>query len=158
MIRPATPADIDDLIGFRVLMFEAMGTPQSELTAPEWLATARDWFERVLERDDALILVAEVDGRLASCGVAEVKHIGPSPGCPNGLAGVINNIVTVVQARGQGWGRRITEGLVDWFDAETDVRRIDLFATSDGARIYRDLGFSEVAFPAMQRPSRPGET
>ncbi len=154
MIRQATPADIDDLIRFRVLMFEAMGTTQADLVAPEWLAATRAWFAKVLDRDDALILVAEVDGRLVSCGVAEVKRIGPSPGCPNGLAGVINNIVTTVEARGQGWGRRITEGLVDWFDTETDARRIDLYATPDGARIYRDLGFAEHAFPAMQRPSR----
>ncbi|EAP99917.1 putative acetyltransferase [Janibacter sp. HTCC2649] len=153
MIRPATPADIDDLIRFRVIMFEAMGTAQPDLDAPEWLAAARAWFERVLERDDALILVADVDGHLVSCGVAEVKHIGPSPGCPNGRAGVINNIVTVVQARGQGWGRRITHGLVDWFDTETDARRVDLYATPDGALIYRDLGFTEHTFPAMQRPS-----
>lgn len=138
-------------------MFEAMRTPRADLTAPEWLTTARDWFERVLDRDDALILVAEVEGRLASCGVAEVKRIGPSPGCPNGLAGMINNIVTVVEARGQGWGRRITEALVDWFDTQTEVGRIDLFATADGARIYQDLGFSEVSFPAMQRPSRSRE-
>ncbi|MFC7487769.1 N-acetyltransferase family protein [Knoellia sp. CPCC 206453] len=155
MIRPATPADVNDLIRFRVLMFEAMGTAQTDLAAPKWLAATRAWFEKVLARDDACILVAEVEGQVVSCGVGEVKHIGPSPGCPNGLAGVINNIVTDVEARGQGWGRRITEDLVDWFDTETDARRVDLYATPDGARIYRDLGFTEHAFPAMQRPSPP---
>jgi ribosomal protein S18 acetylase RimI-like enzyme len=155
VIRRATRADVDELLRFRVLMFEAMGTPQAELVAPEWLEATRTWFLGVLDRDDALILVVEVAGQLVSCGVAEVKHIGPSPGCPNGMAGVINNIVTDVGARGQGWGRRITEALVDWFDSETGARRIDLYATPEGARIYRDLGFVEHAFPAMQRPSPP---
>ncbi|WP_353953060.1 GNAT family N-acetyltransferase [Knoellia sp. S7-12] len=148
---------MSDLVQLRVLMFEAMGKATADLAAPEWLAATRDWFDSVLTRDDARILVAQVGGRVVSCGVAEVKRIGPSPGCPNGLTGVINNIATVTEVRGQGWGRRITEALVDWFDAETDVRRIDLFATADGARIYRDLGFSEVTFPAMQRRSPPRE-
>lgn len=153
MIRVAGPADVDALVRLRLLMFEAMGTSQPDLVAPEWLVATRAWFERVLSRDDARILVAEVDGQVVSCGVAEVTHIGPSPGCPNGLVGVINNIATVIEGRGRGWGRRITRGLVDWLDTETDVRRIDLFATPDGARIYRDLGFTEHTFPAMQRPS-----
>lgn len=153
MIRRADLADLDHLVRLRVLMFEAMGTRQTDLAGAEWLSATRTWFERVLSRPDAHVLVAEVDGRVVSCGVAEVKPIGPSPGCPNGLAGVINNVATVVDARGQGWGRRITKGLVDWFDTQTDVRRVDLFATPEGARIYRDLGFSEVTFPAMQRPS-----
>lgn len=157
MIRRAALADVDDLVRLRVLMFEAMGTTPTDLAAPEWLAATRAWFGQVLTRDDAHVLVAEVDGRVVSCGVAEVKRIGPSPGCPNGLAGVINNIATLTDARGQGWGRRITESLVEWFDIETDARRVDLYATPDGARIYRDLGFTEHDFPAMQRPSPPRE-
>lgn len=157
MIRTAGAADLEALVRLRVLMFRAMGASADELTAPEWLTSARAWFEGVISRGDARILVAEVNGRVVSCGVAEVRHIGPSPGCPNGQAGIINNVATVSGARGQGWGRRITEDLVAWFDAETDVRRIDLFATPAGARIYRDLGFVEHTFPAMQRQSRPQE-
>lgn len=158
MIRRAVTTDVSDLVQLRGLMFEATGTTTPDLAAPEWLAATRDWSDRILTRDDAHILVTEVDGRVVSCGVAEVKRIRQSPGCPNGLAGIINNIATVMEVRGQGWDHRIANGLIDWCDAETDVRRIDLFATPDGARIHQDLGFREVTFPAMQRRSPPHET
>ncbi|HET6967400.1 MAG TPA: GNAT family N-acetyltransferase, partial [Ornithinibacter sp.] len=54
--------------------------------------------------------------------------------------------------RGRHLASGVTDELLAWFTDDTDVTRVDLFATSDGARIYAPRGFTVRAFPAMCLP------
>ena len=45
-----------------------------------------------------------------------------------------------------------TDDLLRWFAHDTDVTRIDLFATAGGSRIYTARGFTVREFPAMCLP------
>lgn len=153
MIRTAGLDDLDALIRLRVLMFEAMGTGTADLDAPTWREFSREWFTAKITDDQARILVIETDGEVVAGGLAEVVPAIPAPSMPRGRLGFISNVATHPHARGRGHARTVMTELVRWLDDEGDADRIDLAATTEGAPLYRSLGFVEAAFPTMRRPS-----
>ncbi|KGN34908.1 acetyltransferase [Knoellia sinensis KCTC 19936] len=76
----------------------------------------------------------------------------PAPSMPRGRSGFVSNVATLPHARGRGLARAVMTELVRWLDEETDADRIDLAATTEGAPLYRSLGFDAAAFPTMRRP------
>jgi GNAT superfamily N-acetyltransferase len=151
VVREATRADVDALLELRVLMFEAMGTDPEPLAATAWRAAARDWFLDRVGTSGVRLVVAEVDGAVASCAVGEVTPHIPGPGTPNGSVGLISNVATFAPFRGRGLAAACTDDLLAWFAERTDVTRVDLFATEAGARVYAPRGFTTSRFPSMRR-------
>ena len=98
------------------------------------------------------IVVAEVEGRVVSCAVGEVTALIPGPNTVTGSVGLISNVATVADHRGRGLAAACTDDLLRWFVEQTDVRRVDLFATEAGARIYTRRGFTVRGFEAMCLP------
>ncbi len=144
------PEDVDALVALRALMFEAMGTEAETLADPGWRAAAYAWFAARLNDPRVRLVVAEHDGAVACAAVGEVTTLIPGPSCPNGSVGLVSNVATVPASRGRGLAAACTDALLAWFGDETDVTRVDLFATDDGARIYRERGFRVSRFPAMR--------
>jgi GNAT superfamily N-acetyltransferase len=135
-------------------MFVAMGTPSEELEAPAWADAALRWFAAHLDDPMVAIVLAEVGGEVVASAVGEVTALIPGPSCPNGSCGLVTTVSTLPEHRGRGHAAVVTDAVVAWFEDETDVTRIDLFATPEGARIYRRRGFREGDFPAMRRRVR----
>jgi GNAT superfamily N-acetyltransferase len=150
-VRVAGAADVDALVMLRTVMFEAMGTAAETLEDPRWRAAASGWFEDRLADPRVRLVVAEADGAIVSGAVGEVTALIPGPSCPNGSVGLVSNVATVPAARGRGYAGACTDALIRWFEGETDVTRIDLFATEAGSLIYRTRGFTASAFPALRR-------
>lgn len=150
-VRRATARDADAWLALRRLMFVAMGTPADQVQDPHWATAARGWFTAHLADPLVAILLAEADGRVVASAVGEVTALIPSPSCPNGSCGLVTTVSTLPQHRGRGHAAALTDALVRWFEEETDVTRIDLFATPEGARIYSRRGFTEGSFPSMRR-------
>lgn len=155
VVQCAQPDDLDAIVELRRIMFAAMGTAPDALADPLWSIAARAWFEAALTDASACIVVALLDGEVVSGAVGQVTDLIPSPSCPNGRCGLLSNVATREAARGRGLGGRCTDAVLDWFDRETDVTRVDLFATSAGRSIYARRGFVESAHPSMRRPTNP---
>ena len=152
VVRRATPADAEVMVALRAVMFEAMGTASEALADPGWRRAAHEWFARRATADDARIVVAEVEGRVVSGAVGEVTALIPGPNTVNGSVGLISNVATLHGFQGRGLAAAVTDDLLRWFERDTDVTRVDLFATEGGARIYRARGFTVREFPAMCLP------
>jgi GNAT superfamily N-acetyltransferase len=135
-------------------MFVAMGTRGEELDDPVWAAAALRWYAAHLDDPLVLIALAEVGGEVVASAVGEVTALIPGPSCPNGSCGLITTVSTLPEHRGRGHAAALTDAVVAWFEDETEVTRIDLFATPEGARIYTRRGFREGDFPAMRRRVR----
>ena len=140
VIRQATAQDAAALVTLRALMFEAMGTRTEQLEHEAWRDAALAWFTRRIGTAGVRVVVADVDGKVASGIVGEVTSLIPGPGAPNGSVGTY---------RGRGLARLVTDDLLRWFSSSTDVTRVDLFATPDGTRIYEPRGFVRRSFPGM---------
>ncbi len=130
-------------------MFEAMGTRTEQLEHDAWRDAALAWFTRRIGTAGVRVVVAEVDGKVASGIVGEVTSLIPGPGTPNGSVGLISNVATLPRYRGHGLAGLVTDDLLRWFSSSTDVTRVDLFATPGGTRIYEPRGFVNRSFPGM---------
>jgi GNAT superfamily N-acetyltransferase len=151
VVRSATGDDVMVLVDLRAVMFEAMGTPAAALSEAGWREAAQRWFADALGDPEVRIVVAEAGGRPVCGAVGEVTHLIPGPSTPNGSVGLISNVATLAPWRGRGLAAASTDDLLRWFLQDTDVTRVDLFATDAGARIYTQRGFRRREFPAMSR-------
>ena len=152
VLRAATSADAAALVELRAVMFEVMGVTPEELADPHWRRGASDWFAERVTADGVHVVVADVDGLVVSSAVGEVTALTPGPNAPNGSVGLLSNVATRHPWRGLGLAAACTDALLRWFVEDTDVTRVDLFATSAGAPIYAARGFTTRAFPAMCLP------
>ncbi|MGI5466567.1 GNAT family N-acetyltransferase [Streptomyces sp. CA-132043] len=165
-IRQAEPADAEELVRLRRLMFAAMdGTDRPGDWEKEAVGIARQQLSGdqpvlgafVIDADAA---EAETAGesasahrshgtasaragrRLAACAVGTVEQRLPAPRHPTGRFAFIFNVCTDPEHRGRGYARATTEALLEWL-AEQGVSRIDLHATDEAEALYRSLGFAE---------------
>ncbi len=153
VIRRAGYDDIRALVRLRACMFEAMGVAHGSDAAP-WRAAAADWFGEVLAQPHvfaAFVADDAVDG-VVSMAAGICHRSAPGPNSPLGVTGHVFNVATLPEHRRQGLSRGCLVALLDWFDHDTDVARIELHASATGAPLYRSLGFVEHEYPAMRRP------
>ena len=148
-MREATLADAPVMVELRAVMFEAMGTSAQVLADPEWRHAAHGWFVDRIGSPGVRVVVAEVGGEVVAGAVGEVTALIPGPATLNGSVGLVSNVATLPAHRGRGLASLVTDDLLAWFVERTDVTRVDLFATTAGARIYEQRGFTVRAFPAM---------
>ena len=142
------------MVRLRAVMFEAMGTDADRLAEPGWRHAAHAWFADRVGAPGVRVVVAEVDGVVGAGAVGEVTSLIPGPATVNGSVGLISNVATFPEHRGRGLARAVTDDLLAWFAEHTDVTRVDLFATREGARIYAQRGFTAARLPG-DVPGRP---
>lgn len=147
--RPATVADIDELIRLRGVMFSSMDIdPRPEL----WAETARRMLTAGLADGTAYASVVDhpAQAGLVSSGVATIEPRLPSPNNPSGRHGYIASIATDEPFRRRGLARLIMVDLLDWLAAQ-GVTSTSLHATPLGAPLYRQLGFTEPRSIELRR-------
>ncbi len=152
VVREAGVADAGAMVELRAVMFEGMGTAPAAIADPGWRRLALDWFTDRAEDPGTRVVVAQVAGQVVSGAVGEVTALIPGPNTVTGSVGLISNVATLPGHRGRGLAVSCTDDLLRWFVEETDVRRIDLFATEAGAHIYTRRGFTVRGFDAMCLP------
>ncbi|MEU3908168.1 GNAT family N-acetyltransferase [Streptomyces goshikiensis] len=148
--RPATPADIPELIRLRAVALASLGVDPGPADSP-WRETADGWFrERITARTDLrCLVVGGAPGEpLLATGMAWVTYHLPSPRWTDGRRGYLDGIVTDETARGRGHGRRIVDGLVSWLN-DSGIHYIQLHASADGEPVYTAAGFTQARYPAM---------
>ncbi|HEX8804325.1 MAG TPA: GNAT family N-acetyltransferase [Acidimicrobiales bacterium] len=151
-VRPATPADVDELVRLRALMFAEMGEPAAAVAEPGWRAATAAFTRAGLA--DGTVAGAVVDapgapGRLVASGLGVVVRRAPGPGVPSGRFGHVQSVVTEREWRRRGLAGAVVRVLLDWFVAH-GVRSVDLHATASGDRVYRALGFAEPEHPELR--------
>ncbi len=152
LIRRATPEDAAALVALRAAMFDDMGEDTGAADAP-WRVGAAAWFRRELGRvDEVAAFVAEVpDAGVVASALGLLEHPAPSPANPSGVRGHVSQVSTLPGHRRRGHARACLVALLDWFEHDTDARRLDLNATGDGEPLYRALGFVPAPYPSLRR-------
>ena len=93
--------------------------------------------------------VAEVDGRIASGGMARLWRMPPGVD-DDGSRGYVFGVATRPDLRRRGLGRAVVTHLLDVLDAR-GIDRIELTASRDGRDLYRSLGFEPSHDPLLPR-------
>lgn len=146
-VRRATVSDASALVELRAEMFRAMGSDLSD--EPAWREAASEWFAARLDHPDYGIFVVEVDGGVVASAAGAIRDAAPSPSCPEGRDVLINNVCTLPQHRGSGYGSLAFGAVMDWARG-TGVARAELMATPGGRHIYERAGFAVTTAPAMR--------
>ncbi|MET9454502.1 GNAT family N-acetyltransferase [Streptomyces canus] len=149
VVRPAGPADIEELVRLRAHLLDAPDTnlpykAGSPAARESWRRDYRAWLaEQLTHADDLRVAVVPLpDGTgLAACATAIVDRRAPSPACPSGRAGWLQSVVVDPASRGQGLGARLLEHLHGWL-AGQGVDEVLLQTTENASGFYQKLGFA----------------
>ncbi|WP_431981444.1 GNAT family N-acetyltransferase [Streptomyces qinglanensis] len=142
-IRRATAADADALTRARAELLRA--APDTSPDAA-WLGRLREHLRTGLAAGTHMAAFVidtpggGTGGELASCALGTVHQHLPGPR-HNGLSGHIHLVATTEAHRRRGYATAVLTALVDWLH-ERGCKVINLNATSDGDRLYRNLGFA----------------
>ena len=155
VVRSAHDRDVPALVELRGEMFKAMGVTEQD---PSWRKQARLWFIERLENPSYCIVVIEAKGAVVACALGAIRDAAPSPAVPAGRDVLISNVCVFPSVRGRGYGRAAFTAVMDWARA-SGVGRAELVATTAGAAIYREAGFTHSEHPLMRaelkRPTPP---
>ncbi|MEV7192168.1 GNAT family N-acetyltransferase [Streptomyces sp. NPDC093510] len=149
-VRRAAEADLPELVRLRALLFENLGgeyfNPSSQ--EDDWRRELAAVLEEKLTTEAARIFVVDGEQGLAACGIGTVEQWFPGPHNRNGRVGHVIGVVTDPRYRRRGHSRAIMRALLDWFRTQ-EASRVDLYASSEGEPLYRDLGFVDHPDPAL---------
>ncbi len=111
-------------------------------------ARARRWFARYVDDDSSTrISVFDFQGELVATAIGTVELGVPNVLYPKGRTVRLANVITLPWHRGQGYATALVRDVIAWV---MDADRVDLSATSEGQRIYEQLGFSFISAPRMK--------
>lgn len=116
-----------------------------------WKTHAVEWFAGTVD-DGATtrIPVMDVEGVVVATAVGTVEIGVPNPHSPRGRGVRLVNVITLPAHRGRGYATELVRDVIAWAEVVVGADRVDLSATSDGQRIYEQLGFILTAAPRMK--------
>ncbi|MGV9777774.1 GNAT family N-acetyltransferase [Streptosporangium sp. NPDC003464] len=150
-VRTATPEDIPELVRLREILADRMAQDGSYPVDGQWQDTYADSLKERLGSDDTAVYVVDApEGGLAACGMGLIFERFPGPTLANGRCGYIQDMTTAPGHRRRGHSRAIMAKLMEWY-RDSEVRRVDLHATSDGESLYRQFGFVDdgLRYPSL---------
>jgi GNAT superfamily N-acetyltransferase len=138
-IRPATPADIPEILRQRRGMYEDMDY-KDPATLSAMVDISAEYLAKALPDGTFRAWLAEAANRVLGGGAI---IISPWPAHPYDLEcrrATILNVYTYPQYRRQGIARQIMQTMIAWCKHE-NFARITLHASPDGRHLYESLGF-----------------
>jgi GNAT superfamily N-acetyltransferase len=143
--RRATAADAAELARLAAELVQDSGGWTSRLTA---------FFRERVETDRVAAFVIDRPGGLAACASATITHSIPGPD-HDGTYAHVHTVYTDPDYRLRGYARATVQTLADWL-TEQGCGLITLNASTDGAPLYRSLGFTtnECAMRLIQPVKR----
>ncbi|MFD9064165.1 GNAT family N-acetyltransferase [Kitasatospora purpeofusca] len=150
-VRPATPADAEELLRLRVDVLT--GRPATDAWRTTFLA---DMQARLGTDPQLLAFVADAgDGTLAACAIGVVYRGYEGPSYPGGLWGRVHTVVTDRPYRRQGLAEAVTRALVGALQ-DRGCSSVELIATHEGLPLYEKLGFDPAAhYLTLRHPLPP---
>jgi GNAT superfamily N-acetyltransferase len=148
-VRPATLADIDDLVRHRVGMFTDMGVPLDV----EVLDTAfRVWLAEMMPAGTYRAWLADTtDGEVAGGGGISILPWPPGPRYMGDRLAFVYNLYTEPTHRRRGLARLIMDAIHAWC-RDAGITSIALNASRDGKPLYESMGYAESPSPMMFLP------
>jgi len=139
LIRPASPADIPEILRQRRRMYEDMHyTDSATLDA---MASLSSDYLRTAMADGSFRAWLAADGTRVVAGGAVI--ISPWPAHPYDLEcrrATILNVYTDPEYRRRGIARKLMQTIIAWCQHE-GFARVTLHASDDGRHLYESLGF-----------------
>ena len=139
LIRPATLADLPDLLLHRRGMYEAMGYTDATALAG-MMKTSEPYLREALANDTLHAWVAEVESRVIAGGLIIVSPWLSHPYDQECRRATVLNMYVDPEFRRQGIARRLMQTMIAWC-REQGFAGVALHASEQGRPLYKSLGF-----------------
>jgi ribosomal protein S18 acetylase RimI-like enzyme len=141
-IRPATPADLDDVVASAIALFAEDGgarDPHMDTTWP--VREGHDYYGKAIADPDVLVLVAVVDDRAVGHLLGRLK--GPNPTRPAVVGAELESVRVAEDQRGTGVGGELNAAFVAWARSRGATEAtVHAFASNTAAiRFYQAHGY-----------------
>ena len=154
-VRPATIADIDELVRLREqFSAEFSGVAVSPPGAPKWQDALREVLAERMGGPWLHVIVIDGTDGLVACAAGTVDQRLPGPRLPDGRVGYVASVYTEPEYRRRGYSTAMMQALLAWF-TDTGVARVDLHAADAAEAIYRRLGFTDHLGASMNWRAQP---
>jgi GNAT superfamily N-acetyltransferase len=142
-IRPATPADIPEILRQRRAMFEDMGGADSD-SLDAMLASAEPYLRESMPQGSFLAWLAITSsGQFAGGAAVAVGSSPPHPWDPQPRRAYILNLYVYPEFRRMGMARRLMQTTLDWCKTE-GFGTVTLHASEGGRSLYESFGFAQT--------------
>lgn len=140
LIRSATALDIENLLTFEQGVIET--ERPFDATLKDGHITYYD-IERLVARDDAEVVVAELNGQIIASGYAKIKN--SKPYLKHEKHAYLGFMFVTPAHRGKGINQLIIEFLKDWTISKNiyELRLNVYFENTSAIRAYKKIGFSK---------------
>lgn len=148
-IRKATAEDIGLLVGLRL---DYIREDWGRLPAGEAEAIAGQftpYLAKHLPAGDFIAMLAEEGDTVMAAAYLIISEKPANPTYPNGITGLILNVLTYPNYRRRGIATRLIEALIEEA-RKAGASCLELSATGDGKPLYEKLGFKEARCPGMR--------
>ncbi|MER6347553.1 GNAT family N-acetyltransferase [Streptomyces sp. NPDC001595] len=140
-IRPATVADAAVLTELRRVMHDTINGPHPT----DWMKACEEHTAERLAHDPGFHAYVALDGdTVVGAATGEVRPRFPSPESPATVAGYVIAVSTLPEYRRRGIGGGLTHHMTERFLA-LGCDRVSLFASRQGAPLYRELGYEDLS-------------
>ncbi len=145
-LRTATPDDGPHLLRLWALLFDEDDATRGE----PWRGHAQTWFAQFVgDPYVARFPIIDIDGQIVATGIGSLELGVPNPFCPQGRTVRLANVITHPKHRRKGYGTLVVSDITEWARS-IDADRIDLSATPEGQRIYKQAGFVPTTAPRLK--------
>lgn len=144
IIRAATDGDLEVVAELRLrFLAEHRGIDAGHLPEAFRVATV-EFLRRHADSRTSRSWLAELDGVVVGVVTMLLLDLAPRPEDISGREGYIINMYVAPAHRRHGAGRGLLAAVLRGAD-ELGLRRLLLYATDDGRRLYRSVGFRQNA-------------
>jgi len=147
--RKLTIKDLDLLVTLRIdfLLDEKIEFTPNELDSIK--DQCKDYFISALNTNSFIAYVAEENGEVLSSAFMTLTERPPRKAFASTHIGTVYNVLTYEKHRRKGIATKLLHTLIDEAKS-TGVSTIDLYATTDGEKLYENLGFWKINCTPMR--------
>lgn len=113
------------------------------------IESMRRYFMEHIEKDDFVALAIKEGNEIISVGFLVIQQMPANGNAPNGLSGMLLNILTYRQHRRKGYGKALIKALIEE-GRKRGLSILDLYATEQGAKLYEKMGFITSPYKPMR--------
>ncbi|MBD2613519.1 GNAT family N-acetyltransferase [Nostoc punctiforme FACHB-252] len=138
-LRQANLQDLETLIQLRLELLREVGNIKTDCDTTKLAQAIRKYLGEKIPSGEFLAWVAEVDSQIVATSGLVFFQRPPSNGNLSGIEAYVMNVYTIPMWRGQGIATAVLKEIIT-FVKTTEAKRLCLYATEDGKRLYEKLG------------------
>ncbi|WP_052737830.1 GNAT family N-acetyltransferase [Bacillus sp. SA1-12] len=141
MLRAASLLDIPAITLLKQKMFKEVG--MEHRLRDDFIQVVDKTYTELYEIGKAIHFVIEHENNIVACAGAFIKEDIPYCFYKEEQYGVIGDVYVDPLFRNQGYAKKLTKEVLDWF-SKKEINTVRLLASDNAKKLYQSIGFKET--------------